>query len=154
MTFTQIIKTLLPNSLKNSLKRSMGFKTMETRLQNLAHAGFLCTGAIDVGAYHGEWSKGLRSVWNVPLIMVEPQPSCKPFLHNFADSVGANGLRIEQCAVGKEAGLVEFLFEETNSRMAPSGNAMGLPAIKVPVKTLREMILHYPENFNLLKADV
>jgi FkbM family methyltransferase len=154
MTLTQIIKKLLPKSLKSSLKDSMGYKTMENRLQNLAHAGFQCTGAIDVGAYHGEWSKGLRAVWSVPLIMVEPQPPCKPFLLSLASSFGANSVHIEQCALSKEAGSVEFLLEETNSRMAPSGNAVGLPAIKVPVKTLREMILQYAEKFNLLKADV
>lgn len=33
---------------------------MENRLQNLHIAGFNCSGAVDVGAYHGEWSKGYR----------------------------------------------------------------------------------------------
>lgn len=140
MTAIEIIKTFLPQSLRRYLKLSMGFKTMESRLQNLHHAGFKCTGAVDVGAYHGEWSKGLRSVWNVPLIMVEPQPSCQPFLDGFASRIGAGSVHLERCAVGKESGSVEFLLEETNSRMAPFGQAAGVPAIQVPVKTLAEVI--------------
>jgi FkbM family methyltransferase len=132
----------------------MGFKTMENRLQNLRHAGFECTGAIDVGAYHGEWSKNLRSVWDVPLIMVEPQPSCASFLERFANRPGSPAAHLEQCALGKEAGSVEFVLEETNSRMAPNGEAAGAPTIRVPVKVLGEIIPDYPEKFNLLKADV
>lgn len=154
MTVAKIIKSILPQSLKDSFKQSMGFKTMENRLLNLRHAGFNCTGAVDVGAYRGEWSKGLWSVWNVPIVMVEPQPSCLPFLEGFARSVRAGAVQIERCAVGMHSGTVEFLLEETNSRMAPSGQALGLPAIQIPVQTLKSIIMSRPERFNLLKADV
>lgn len=149
-----ILKALVPPSLKGLLKQAMGLKTMETRLQNLRHAGFQCTGAIDVGAYHGEWSKNLRSVWDVPLIMVEPQPSCAPFLERFANRPGTPAAHLEQCALGKEAGSVEFVLQETNSRMAPNGQGAGAPSIRVPVKTLREIVPNQPGKFNLLKADV
>jgi FkbM family methyltransferase len=151
---TQILKALVPRPLKGFLKQAMGFKTMEGRLQNLRHAGFTCTGAVDVGAYHGEWSKGLRSVWNAPLILVEPQPSCVQFLEAFAADTNAPPAHLERCALGREAGAVEFLPEETNSRMVPSGNSVGASTIRVPVETLRELISRYPEKFNLLKADV
>jgi FkbM family methyltransferase len=154
VTATGLLKSLVPKFLKSYLKLLMGFKTMESRLQNLRRAGFECTGAIDVGAYHGEWSQGLRSVWDTPLIMVEPQPSCTPFLKDFASRVGGAPIHLEPCALGKEAGSVEFLLEETNSRMAPSGHATSGPVIQVPVKTLREVIPRYLEKFNLLKADV
>ena len=154
VTVMQILKGLVPQSLKGFLKHCMGFKTMESRLQNLRHAGFICTGAVDVGAYHGEWSKGLRSVWNVPVILVEPQPSCTPILESSANNAGGARTYIERCALGKESGSVKFLLEETNSRMAPSGQKAGTPAIQVPVKTLREVVPHYPEKFNVLKADV
>lgn len=154
MKATNALKALVPPSLKGLLKQAMGFKTMENRLQNLRKAGFQCSGAIDVGAYHGEWSRHLRSVWNVPLIMVEPQPSCAPFLERFANRLGAPAAHLEQCALGKAAGLVEFVLEETNSRMAPHGQAAGAPTMRVPVKTLREIVPSFPEKFNLLKADV
>lgn len=154
MIATNVLKALVPHALKGLLKQAMGFKTMENRLLNLRNAGFRCTGAIDVGAYHGEWSNHLRSVWNVPLIMVEPQPSCVPFLDRFANRPGAPAAHLERCALGKEAGAAEFVLEETNSRMAPDGQATGAPTIRVPVKTLREIVPSYPEKFNLMKADV
>lgn len=151
---TKILKALVPQSLKLTLKHFMGFKSMESRLLNLRNAGFNCQGAVDVGAYHGEWSRGLRSVWNVPLIMVEPQTSCKPILERFASNAGEVAAHLELCALGKEAGSVEFLLEETNSRMVQSGESVGLPSIQVQVKTLKELISLYPEKFNLLKVDV
>ena len=127
---------------------------MEGRLLNLRNAGFRCTGAIDVGAYHGEWSTGLRSVWNVPLIVVEPQVACKPFLEKFASDAGEAETRLEFCALGKASGQVEFILGETNSRVAQTGEPAGLSTIQVPVRTLKELIAPDPQKFNLLKADV
>ena len=144
----------MPQSLKKPLKEFMGFKTMENRLLNLRAAGFVCTGAIDVGAYHGEWTKGLRSVWNVPLIMVEPQASCRLLLERFASKANRVATHLEFCALGKAAGTVDFILEETNSRMDQSGGAGGKPSMRVTVKTLGELISVYPEKFNLLKVDV
>ena len=154
MAAARILKTMVPPMLKSLIKRSMGLKTMEGRLLNLRHAGFHCTGAIDVGAYHGEWSRGLSAVWTVPILMVEPQVSCAAALESFASNLGANSVYFEQCALGKEAGSVEFMLEETNSRMVPNGEAANCPTIRVPVRTLREVVSSYQGAFNLLKVDV
>lgn len=152
----KLLKELIPQSVKRSVKHLMGFKSMESRLLNLRASGFICHGAIDVGAYHGEWSKGMRSVWQVPLIMVEPQLSCKPILERFVRNAAEVASHIEFCALGKAAGSVEFFLEETNSRMAVREEVAGLPSatVRVPVKTLRDLISRYPETFDLLKVDV
>ena len=132
----------------------MGFKTMEGRLSNLRNAGFDCTGAVDVGAYHGEWSKGLRSVWNVPLIMVEPQESCRSILEEYSSNSKTVMTHLEFCALGKTPGTVEFYLDETNSRMAQSRMNENLPSVQVPIYTLNDLHTRYPEEFNLLKVDV
>jgi FkbM family methyltransferase len=154
VTVTQILKSLCPNPLKVFLKQAMGLKTMESRLQNLRNAGFLCTGAIDVGAYHGDWSRSLRSVWGAPLILVEPQPACASVLQAFAVDANSPAAHLEQCALGRQTGSAEFLLDETNSQMAPAGAAVGASTARVQVKTLLELIALYPEKYNLLKADV
>jgi FkbM family methyltransferase len=151
---TQILKKLVPHQLRGFLKQAMGFQTMEGRLLNLRRAGFTCTGAIDVGAYRGEWSKSLRSVWDAPLILVEPQPLCSKYLEPFAANESAQPAHLEHCALGRETGAVEFLLDETNSRMLLQGKIDGAPSIHVPVTTLLEVTSRYPENYNLLKADV
>lgn len=150
----QLLKRIVPGGLKKSLKRFMGFQTMETRLVNLRHAGFICTGAVDVGAYHGDWSRACRSVWNAPVLMVEPQPHCKPILERSSTATRGAPIHLEFCALGKAPGTVEFLLEETNSRIAQPGEFGSLAAIQVPVMTLQELIPRYPEKFNLLKLDV
>ncbi len=148
------LKTMLPNGVKRKLKHLMGFQSMDTRLVNLRRAGFTCTGAVDVGAYHGDWSRSLRSIWNAPIIMVEPQPSCKPVLEKMALTTHGAPLHLESCALGKAGGQVEFLLQETNSRISQVGEPSDLPAVRVPVVTLKELIQRYAERFNLLKVDV
>jgi FkbM family methyltransferase len=148
------LKALMPQTVKKPLKEFMGFKTMGNRLLNLRHAGFNCTGAIDVGAYHGDWTKAFRSVWKAPVIMVEPQVSCKNVLERYASEAGNPGVHLECCALGKAPGVVDFILEETNSRFDVSGNSDDAASVKVPVKTLHEVTSNHDERFNLLKIDV
>lgn len=141
-------------SVKKALKEFMGFQSMDTRLTNLRHAGFSCIGAVDVGAYHGEWTKSLRNVWNVPVIAVEPQPDCKEKLTKYAHAQPDRPIYTEYCALGDKSGLAEFCLEETNSRFYTHGPVKADSVITVPVSTLDSVVSQYSEKFNILKIDV
>lgn len=154
MSVANLLKACIPQSIKNPLKQFMGVKSMESRLLNLKKAGFKCTGAVDIGAFHGEWSKSLREIWQVPLILVEPQEACKAVLEKFAREHHQVAAYLEFCAVGKEMGTAKFYLEETNSRIAKSDDEQQGTFIHVPVKTLKQILLNRHGNFNLLKADV
>ena len=154
MSISSRLKALMPQAIKKPLKELMGFKSMDNRLFNILRAGFECTGAVDVGAYHGEWTKAFRSVWKAPVIMVEPQKSCKSILQNYATEAGKPDIHLERCALGKNPGMADFLLEETNSRFDVSGYSDDDASIKVPVKTLHEVTSNHDEQFNLLKVDV
>lgn len=150
----QVLKRLVPTAVKKSLKHFMGFKSMESRLLNLRDAGFHCTGAVDVGAYHGDWTNTVRSIWNIPVLMVEPQPDCNPILERFTRQPGNGAVHLETCALGKATGMVAFVLDETNSRIAQHGERIDASVATVPVKTLQELVSARPEHYNLLKLDV
>ena len=147
------LKKLVPGGLKRSVKKAMGFQSMETRLQNLRRSGFSCSGAIDVGAYHGEWSKALRFTFDVPVVLVEPELQCEPFLETYINTC-SNGTWLEGCALGKEAGNVEFLLQETNSQVLNPGSGTLACKTRVEMRTLKDLLSRYTEDFNLLKVDV
>ena len=74
--------TLLPHHWRQALKRRLFVvRDMTTRLQNLRRAGFHCSGAIDGGAYQGDWSLEFSAVFpEAPILLIEPQPVCQPLL--------------------------------------------------------------------------
>jgi len=154
MVFLHVLKRILPSSAKLRIKVWIGFKTMEVRLRNLSHAGFVCTGAVDVGAYHGDWSIDVWKIWRTPLILVEPQVSCSADLKRIVSNAGAEAVAVEHCALGRQAGEVRFRLEETNSRMLKSDETEGQSSVVVQVKTLHDLMAVHRGRYNLLKVDV
>lgn len=154
MSFARSLKQCVPQSLKKSLKRFMGFQSTDTRLLNLRYAGFTCTGAVDVGAYHCEWTKSLRQIWDVPVIAVEPQPDCKEILQKYANRLSDIPTYFEFCALSNEPGIANFQLGDTNSRLVESGSDKSSSMIEVPVSTLQHVLGAHEEQFNLLKVDV
>lgn len=148
------LKSLMPALLKQKIKRAMGLKTMADRLLNLRRAGFHCTGAVDVGAYHGDWMRELRQAWPVDVLMVEPQPQCAQVLQQLLQSQRQPPTLYACCALGSETGTATFQLEATNSRLAGNAGVESLPTLQVPVRRLDDLLSEQPHHFNLLKVDV
>lgn len=149
-----LLKRSLPRAWKRRLKIAMGFHDMGTRLANLRRAGFSCTGAVDVGAYVGDWGGMAHSVWGCPVLAVEPNPEPLPALRRAAASMP---MIIEPVALSDSAGQLRFHLDDTNSRLAsPSGEAEPAgPSMEVQVVRLDELLDRHPAfQPNLLKADV
>lgn len=149
-----LLKRLLPMSLKATIKRAFGVKTMGDRLANLAAAGFRCTAAVDVGAYHGEWARELRRVWPVPVLLVEPQSDAQEPLRKFLAQEGLAQDLLVPCALGSKAGTADFQLQETNSRLLVGDEQSPLPQMRVAVRTLASVLNDKEQQFNLLKVDV
>jgi FkbM family methyltransferase len=146
------LKASLPNRWKRSVKRSLGFHDMESRLANLRRAGFACTGAVDVGAYAGEWALSAHQCFGCTVIAVEPQPGQRDALETMG---GRIPLRVETIALSDRPGVMRFRLEETNSRLTLASEAADPSLIEVSVDRLDEMLSRYPAIIpNLLKADV
>ncbi len=154
MSDPQSMKQLLPHTWRQALKRRLfAVRDMTTRLQTLRRAGFRCTGAIDAGAYRGDWTREFWGVFpQVPVLMVEPQPASQPQLRGLAASVA--GSEVLAAALSDQAGSVSFHLQESNSgiRVGPSSpeGAISVPCTTLAA-TLEERGRFAP---NLLKLDL
>lgn len=146
------LKAVFPDTWKRSIKQSMGFRDMESRLANLRRAGFACTGAVDVGAYSGEWARSAHKCLGCRVIAAEPQPEQRDALEQLANQVP---LRLEPVALAERPGIMRFRLEETGSRLAPEADASDASVIEVSVDRLDNMLTRHPDiTPNLLKVDV
>jgi len=109
------MKQLLPHAWRQALKRRLFVvRDMTSRLQTLRSAGFVCTGAIDGGAYQGNWTHEFWSVFpSVPVLMVEPQATLQPKLREQARLVP--GSDVLAAALSHQGGTVSFALQESNS---------------------------------------
>lgn len=125
---------------------------MTTRLQTLQRAGFRCTGAIDAGAFRGDWTKEFWSVFpKTPTLMVEPQPDPQPLLRDLAK--GVIGSEVLSAALSDQEGEASFVLGESNSgiRSAVSSET----TLSVPCTTLAKILSERPQfPPNLLKLDL
>ena len=110
---------LLPHDIRQQIKRSLfAHQDMHTRLTNLRRAGFAPSGAVDGGAYRGEWTAALWSVWpGCPSVMIEPLSDHRPILRAVAARTA--GSRVISAAIGRASGQVLFRTAETNSSIVP-----------------------------------
>lgn len=148
-----LIAQLVPHEMRQSIKRRLFVvRDMRTRLENLRRAGFLPTGAIDGGAYSGEWTKEFWSVWpGTPSAMVEPLPARRAELEDLAATVG--GSFVASSALAAEDGTALFTLGETNSRI--SGAQEPGETIAVECVTIDSLLRQHPQfSPNFLKLDL
>jgi FkbM family methyltransferase len=149
-----VLSQLLPHQQRQALKRRLfAVRDMSTRLANLKRAGFVPTGAIDGGAYHGDWAVEFWSVFpNSPVLLIEPQPGCRETLNRLVQKHA--GSLVLSCAVSADSGTADFVLGETNSFICSPSQAP-CSTVSVPVKRLDD-ILSDTHGFqpNLLKLDL
>lgn len=145
------LRELIPHGWRQELKRKL-FNTqdMRARLQNLSRAGFVPTGAIDGGAYHGDWSRDLWSVWpKCPVLLVEPQPDCVPALDQLAKRV--KGSVVASMALSSDIGHTRFHLSQSGSAICDSAEG----SILVEKTTIRQLLeQHRTFRPNLIKLDL
>lgn len=147
------LKRFLPHEFRQRMKRSLFVQhDMAARMSNLRRAGFAPSGAIDGGAYQGDWTRILWSVWpGCPVAMVEPLPAQLPGLRALAAT--AAGAFVVPKALGSFGGEVAFRQQETNSAIVPAESSDA--AITVACTTIDD-VLDEAAGFapNLLKLDL
>ena len=106
---------LLPHCVRQAIKRKLFVvQDMTARLGNLRRAGFRPTGIIDGGAYQGDWTKEVWSVWpGTPCAMVEPLEERQAGLSVLAETVP--GSFVVPMALAAQTGETHFSLGETNS---------------------------------------
>jgi FkbM family methyltransferase len=112
---THFLKQLLPHEFRQRLKRSLfAHADMTSRLINLRRAGFSPAGAIDGGAYRGDWTRVLWKIWpGVASVMIEPQPDQFQILTSLAKKT--MGSVVIPKAISRRVGEVSFRLGGSNS---------------------------------------
>lgn len=88
----------------------------EAAYRRLAAKGWQPASVIDVGAYEGNWTKLVRRIWNVPVLMVEAQEAKRPLL----EALCGPDVRLASCVLGAtEDTAVTFYEMETGSSYFP-----------------------------------
>ncbi len=115
------IKKLFPREFLLRLKRSLfAQQDMNTRLLNLRRAGMRPSGAVDGGAYQGDWTSSVWSIWpDCPSLMIEPLPAQSQAL-NFLAAASKDSVVVSK-AIGRQRGEVHFHLGDTNSHIVSSG---------------------------------
>jgi FkbM family methyltransferase len=122
----------------------------------LAKQGFCPNGILDIGAYHGEWSRFISRIYpHVPILMVEAQAEKKPHLE--AACAQLPQAKFELSLLGSQEG-VEAIFN-----VMEDGSSLYSERSNVP-RTLRMLTMHtlddvldrHPEQKSplLIKLDV
>jgi FkbM family methyltransferase len=149
------LKRFLPHEFRQHLKRSLFVhQDMTSRMSNLRRAGFSPTGAVDGGAYQGDWTRILWSVWpGCPVALVEPLPAQRPVLDALAATTP--GAFVVPQALGAHRGEVAFRLDQTNSGIVSGSDNPALGAIQVPMTTLDDVLNEAPGfTPNFLKLDL
>lgn len=145
-----------PQSGREQLAALVERSYEEITYHRLAARGFRPAAIVDVGAYHGNWSRlANRILGSAPTLMVEAQPDMLPQLEiaraALADAAIAN------CVLGERAGeAVTFYQMGTGSSLYAEASNVGRKELHLVTRTLDEVCSDFaPQARDLfLKIDV
>ena len=105
-----IFRRLIPNSVQEKLDVPDMFRS----ISKLKELGFNPSSIVDVGAYHGEWTKEMQEIFpNSLFLMVEPMSEKAALLEQMAND--SNGkIRFEQALLAAQADQ-EVVFHQSET---------------------------------------
>lgn len=111
-----LLKKLLSNKFKRSIKERLGVPSMHWSLQNIKKLGFEPKFAVDIGAYEGFWTRDFLEVFpNTQVLMIEAQKSKETILRRL--SIALPGVEYHQALLSAEDGkTIHFEENETASQ--------------------------------------
>jgi len=162
-----LLNTILPNKIKRALFH-LGFNLDKQEFERFAYMyakapnmklgliqarnlGLDCRSILDIGAYHGDWSRMAREIWtNSQLTMIEANTQKQKILKHVADEIGAD-LWIELLGA-KDDLEVEFYVMESGSSVFEEHSPLDR---KRETRTTRTLDALFPDGtFDFIKIDV
>jgi FkbM family methyltransferase len=131
-----IAKRLTPSGLKKQLKDHLGVPSVESSLANMRRNGFLPHRVIDVGAYHGDWTRMVKRQFpEAAVLMVEPQLSLQEHLTSVASEF--RDLTIAPVLLGAtEKSTVTFHHVDSASSVLAESQSDARYTVDLPMTTL------------------
>lgn len=109
-----ILMKLLPTSVKEKIKEKLDVPDMFRSITKLKQLGFQPKTIVDIGAYHGEWTKEMQIIFpNSSFLMVEPMSEKADLLKEIATQ--SNGkIWFEQALLAAQADQ-EVVFHQSET---------------------------------------
>ena len=142
--------------LSEHYKHRHGVLTMWGSIENLKRNGFVPGSIIDVGAYVGEWTRGVRMIYpECRSLMVEANPDRASTLQAVAETL-AGGVGVRMALLGAEVReSVPFYVIGTGSSVFPEQTSFRKTPVSLPMLTLDRVAADARlESPILLKMDV
>ena len=133
------------------------YPSMESTLHDLKQRGFSPSSVIDVGAYHGEWTKMFKKIFpSTHVLMVEAQTEKTPVLDDVCGNFPNEVFREIALLGGKSGEEVEFVQMETGSSVFEESSPYARKRLKKKQTSLDTLIEGYPtfQRIDFLKLDV
>ena len=133
------------------------YPSMESTLKDLKARGFCPASTIDVGAYHGEWTKMFKKIFpSTKVLMIEAQKEKNPRLKEVCERFSGE-VFCETALLGANAGQeVEFVQMETGSSVFEESSPYARKRLKKTLTTLDNLLEAYKDfrKIDFLKLDV
>ena len=133
-----MLKLILPSSFINKLKHKYNIPDMDWSLKNLHNNGFRPTVILDIGAYEGEWTKMVSSIFpDARILMFEAQES----KHTLLASLNSAKIDHHIGLLGSEVNSKsKFYINDTVSSALPESEKEKQDYVEVAMFTVDEVL--------------
>jgi len=144
VNFIGQLASRLPAARKQQLVDLAAGQMAEVAYHRLSKLGFRPGGIVDIGAYHGDWTRLAAKVYPAtPILMVEAQAEKADHLETVARDISQ--ARYELCLLGSRAGAeTPFNVMETGSSVY--GERSNVPRVQrmMTTRTLDDVLADHP----------
>lgn len=145
------VRSLTPPRLRRSVARvgrfltadlsGVDFPSIELALGTLRNLGFAPGFCVDVGAYRGEWTRMLKTLYpKTRVLMIEPQESKRPLLEAVAIEFRGE-VEYRRTLLGAQDGqIVPFHEMETGSSVLGENNPYPRVTVQQTLRTLDSIL--------------
>ena len=128
---------LFPDDWRRRLGVNLGALDLQWSLMQLRRFGFVPKSALDVGAFHGDWTRVCLDVFpEATITCIEPQNACQKYLRTLASQ--RRNVRIFQALLGEsESDAVPYIEMGPGSSVLSGGDRV---ASFVPMSTIDALI--------------
>jgi FkbM family methyltransferase len=132
---------LIPDSLKKNFKDRLGVPNMFWSLQNMQNNGFRPSSIIDIGAYHGEWTKETKNIFpEAKYLMIEAQASKINQLMDISKSNPNTIYFVHALLASEEGKTVKFHEMETASSVLSEHHDTNAKIVQMQTKELDKLL--------------
>ena len=133
------------------------YPSMESTLYDLKQRGFNPTTTIDVGAYHGEWTRMFKKIFpSTKVLMIEAQTEKTEKLNEVCEKFSGE-VFCEMAVLGSKSGEeVDFVQMETGSSVFEESSPYARKRLKKTLTSLDNLLQKYTDfqHIDFLKLDV